>query len=238
MTGSQGYVSTELTHLVGRGEKDTLKPLVRQFEILTEILDSGRLERPRSPDDSPGIVIDFRKKDVFEVFDHPRAVCFCDIPWQELGIHMSKYGSVGLSFPKSFLVPKGASPIFYVARDSILAVNFVEGVPQERRSREALREFPAGASDLLQHLSLLSGPSWFLYHYVFLYMKGFDTTLDKSDPRNVYMEREWRVIESVAFTRNDIHRVILPREYIAAFNERYRDLAGKVTPAEDCLRSL
>jgi len=34
---------------------------------------------------------------------------------------MSKYGSVGLSFLKTFLVPQGASPVFYVAADSLTA---------------------------------------------------------------------------------------------------------------------
>jgi hypothetical protein len=51
-----------------------------------------------------------------------RIVCFCDIPLSELAIHMRKYSSFGIAFSRSFLVSKGASPVFYVATNSIVAV--------------------------------------------------------------------------------------------------------------------
>jgi Putative abortive phage resistance protein AbiGi, antitoxin len=43
-------------------------------------------------------------------------VCFCDIPVQDLEIHMKKYSRFGLSFEKRFLISRfGASPVFYIA---------------------------------------------------------------------------------------------------------------------------
>ena len=47
-------------------------------------------------------------------------VCFCDIPHAGLPLHMAKYSHFGISFLKSFLVTKGANPVFFVVRDSVV----------------------------------------------------------------------------------------------------------------------
>ena len=49
-------------------------------------------------------------------------VCFCDIPVEDFPIHIAKYGPFGIAWDKSYLVARGASPVFYVARDSVAAV--------------------------------------------------------------------------------------------------------------------
>ena len=45
-----------------------------------------------------------------------------DIPVEDLGIHITKYSRFGLSFIKSFLINKGANPVFYVSRGSMVKV--------------------------------------------------------------------------------------------------------------------
>lgn len=45
-------------------------------------------------------------------------ICFCDIPADDLHLHMQKYGHFGIAFLKSLLVPKGANPVFYIAEQS------------------------------------------------------------------------------------------------------------------------
>src|SRR5687767_7811114 len=46
-------------------------------------------------------------------------VCFADIPVSDLEIHMRKYGLVGISFLKTFLLQRGANPVFYNASESV-----------------------------------------------------------------------------------------------------------------------
>lgn len=119
--GLQRYVSRELTHFVA---KDLRNEPDRQYEILVKILKEGLL-RPRSPD-PPGQAgessIRFADPEVLSnnpnEMINPRVVCFCDIPVADMHIHMMKYGKFGLSFLKSFLVKKGANPLFYVAQNA------------------------------------------------------------------------------------------------------------------------
>ena len=49
----------------------------------------------------------------------PDMVCFCDIPDESLSIHTAKYGRFGIAFKKSFLLSRGANPVYYVATSAI-----------------------------------------------------------------------------------------------------------------------
>jgi hypothetical protein len=115
----QRYVSNELTHFVGRA----LGSEGKQFDLLLTILRSGELRAPRNPDGSTKPPVEttlgvgwFSERKVHQV----AAVCFCDIPVQDLSIHMKKYSRFGLAFRKPFLLSKGATPVFYIANDSIV----------------------------------------------------------------------------------------------------------------------
>jgi hypothetical protein len=54
----------------------------------------------------------------------PQVVCFCDIPVDDLDIHVQKYGRFGIGFPKSILIERGANPVFYVANPSTIHKRF------------------------------------------------------------------------------------------------------------------
>jgi hypothetical protein len=41
---------------------------------------------------------------------NPDMVCFCDIPFEDLSIHVKKYSFTGLSFTKDFVASKGGCP--------------------------------------------------------------------------------------------------------------------------------
>ena len=42
--------------------------------------------------------------------------CFCDIPYEGLTIHLSKYGPFGLSLDRHHLIRYGARPVMYVPK--------------------------------------------------------------------------------------------------------------------------
>lgn len=119
MTTSQRYVSSELTHFVGRRHRINRS---RQYQTLAYILGDGLLRSGALQADSSEIRTRPSKTLSSNNAIEPSTVCFCDIPEADFGIHMKKYGVFGISFAKSFLIEKGASPIFYIAANSKVAV--------------------------------------------------------------------------------------------------------------------
>jgi hypothetical protein len=115
MSHTQRYVSSELTHFVGKG-----LPENAQYETLVEkILKPGWLTYP--PHDvtiGRTLEVDFSKPISADKALKYQVVCFCDIPEPDLAIHVNKYSKFGLAFKKNFLVDQGASPVFYVANES------------------------------------------------------------------------------------------------------------------------
>ncbi len=262
----QRYVSGELTHFVGRGSDDP----EQQYRILVdailkggwlkhspgaeaplgpvEALEAGGLSMsiaPNDPDVPPG-----------ESF-RSQVVCFCDIPVEDLQIHVRKYSPFGLSFLKPFLVEKGANPVFYVASNSpalqMLAGRENEPIPGNSFPREGTFRHNARAyNDLFHELTLGDAPRHdngllvghpeqhmktstiqsFLNFYVFSFVKYFDDTTSDEDPENFYMEREWRVLGDVNFGLKDVYRVFLPSAYAERFRHDLPDYTGQVTFVE------
>lgn len=141
MTTAQRYVSKELSHFAGAGKAEA-----DQYDILLRILRSGELRHGGRVDSdipnpggisshAPGIV---RFDPTRLVTRHesvvPEAVCFCDIPVEDLELHTSKYSRFGLSFVKEFLLPKGASPVFYVAANARTVTREAAGGKRARSS--------------------------------------------------------------------------------------------------------
>jgi hypothetical protein len=115
----QRYVSEELTHFVGRALEDEEK----RFDLLLKILRSGELRVTRNQDGSAKPPVQttmgvgwFSERNVHQV----AAVCFCDIPETDLPLHIKKYSRFGLAFSKTFLLSRGASPVFYIANDAMI----------------------------------------------------------------------------------------------------------------------
>ena len=75
-----------------------------------------------------------------------------------------------------------------------------------------------------------------LFHHTInsnAYIKLFDPSLPENDPQNYYMEREWRCLENVKFTLDDIETVYLP------YSEIMEDLFIKSFPElEDRIQIL
>ncbi len=225
----QRYVSSELTHFVGR----SLPTAEEQYRLLTEILVSGQLGT--LPDGS----FQVHAKGALhpgtnEMVAYPK-VCFCDIPAPDLPLHMEKYGRFGLAFKKAFLVPKGARPVFYVPRATFGYGAGDFGFVQRLFNAEA-------------HLSLSSGPGgavasssevvrdpvrdlWWasLTLHVFGFMKFFDPETTDTDPANYYMEREWRLPGMVTFDLQDVTTIILPSSYASRLRRQVPEYYGQLT---------
>jgi len=115
----QRYVSKELTHFVGSDHA----PNDELYKRLVDILNDGLLIHKKPMPDLKSHRFDFKRNAKISENEmyNPAVICFCDIPVQDFGVHISKYGSFGLAFKKSFLVKKGASPLFYISKNSLVS---------------------------------------------------------------------------------------------------------------------
>ena len=137
------YVSNDLTHFIGRSlASDHLR-----YELLCKIIRDGVLLDPSQVarrDPIFRVVIPGNPADGVEYSSYPNVrhdlgsklsdnalvqfeiVCFCDIPLEELAIHCSKYGRLGLAFSKPFLVAQGASPVMYIPKPGSFEITLRE----------------------------------------------------------------------------------------------------------------
>ncbi len=252
----QRYVSPELTHFVGRTFDQP-----RQYELLKQILASGWLMHPPyNPNYSGNLRVNVEASLCRNEMYVPEIVCFCDIPVEDLRIHMQKYSQFGIAFRKSFLIAKGANPVFYLARNAtiqklksdIALADVVKGTPGDSPGVSRCDHFDASVRDhntLMDQLSeaILNSPGVvgvppeyraltearrFIDFHVISFFKFFDDALTDNDPDNYYMEREWRVVGNVNFTLKDVERVILPRAFAARFRSEMPHYAGQLSFAE------
>src|SRR3989338_3548237 len=104
---TQRYISKEIIHFVGRKKQKN-----EQYKIFKTILSERKLGTG-----NPGFISTTMRNlgglSSNEVYTSDM-VCFCDIPIGDLGIHIKKYSSFGISFLKKYLIAKGTSPIWYI----------------------------------------------------------------------------------------------------------------------------
>jgi hypothetical protein len=237
------YISNELTHFVGRG-----KPNWRCFEVLQSILTEGWLRHTPSkrmatdskgrqyPTSSARLRIPHKAINRWKNGEPviTECVCFCDIPEECLKPHATKYSPFGIAFDKSFLISKGASPVFYVEKNSMYRKDTLPDNPDERFDFESMdpkycRSRWQGASRFLDFIEDLREDrkhhDFALFHLL-AFVKFLDSSLEEDDSKNYYMEREWRAINNVRFEEENVKKVYLPDEYIEAFRQalpRYSD---------------
>lgn len=241
------YVSYELTHFVGRG-----RPQEEQFQTMLRILESCTLlpGGKRWGGHAMWATVGGGRLCTNEMFTS-QVVCFCDIPPASLRIHMAKYSEFGIAFRKSWLVGRGANPVFYLAAGDSPLETLDDGPPLlradefGRRVDECYRLLYEFEDFLDEHASQVPEEAerlhdgfhhlvnFFLQYRVFSYLKCFDPMLRDEHIDNFYMEREWRVYGPVDFELPDVSRVIVP----ASFRERIVGaipaIASKVSVSED-----
>jgi hypothetical protein len=246
---TQRYVSQELTHFVGRGLKDSCQTNAEcqesQYRLLIKILRQGELGKIHT---GPGWITIMQSKGVGTPLSsnakiETLKVCFCDIPVEDLNLHIRKYSQFGLAFTKAYLVTRGVTPVFYISQESLVTNGHVSSNPDSRVT--TLKEaFDTYGTDWEQFLGRawanreVTGVGWFhdlipleqkLHWLLFAQLKFFDATKDEVDEANFYMEREWRVIGIVPFTLEDVSRIILPSSFAKRFREDVSAYWGQVT---------
>lgn len=231
MQNMQNYVSSELTHFVGR----SLKTDDERYSLLINIIKSGilrgKIDNGRG---STMVQIDPNLEFSGNESYNPNIVCFCDIPVNDFRIHMSKYSQFGLAFSKDFLTKQGARPVCYVPKSSTYVNENISEIfnknvktlqvknVSETLAAAANASINNGVNDnlLMQQfidLQLLS------------FIKFFDISKSDDDIDNFYMEREWRSLERIEFKVKDIKRIILPVQYIRRFFDDVPDYNFHIT---------
>jgi hypothetical protein len=247
----QGYISKELTHFVGK----KIPNHDDRYQLLLNILKSGELKPSQFPVNIPCIVTTPSGRISDNELFTPYMVCFCDIPFEHLSIHIKKYGPFGLSFDKDFIVKNGGRPVQYIPRiatakdkDGIItmAEYFDENVPEFARlfhlliyNPNVFRTLQSNYTAINTPLQLSSPPDYdllsqlddLLLFHLFAYLKFYDHTLKDADPNNYYFEREWRVASrKVQFNLDDIKHIIIPTEYVACFSQDWPQFTEKLLP--------
>jgi hypothetical protein len=249
MCGKQRYVSDELTHFVGRNLPSDQARYELLVRILSEVEDNreGHKLHIKHADYEPGtsgsigIRPDKRLADN-ELFS-PQMTCYCDIPLEDLHIHMAKYSRFGIAWHKDFMVERGANPVIYMSKDSHLTDHrynvraerirrrekfFNEVVPEWLNARmhawQGLGALKNGRLDQQK----LTGMENAILSYFLGYVVFFDANLPEDHKDNFYMEREWRLLGHLAFNISDVSRIILPTEFASPFRRDIPQYAGSV----------
>jgi hypothetical protein len=250
----QRYISNELSHFIGRG-----LPEPDQYGLLIEIVKTGWLTPPPHSLNMDGnlqikLGANFSSNEMY----CPEAVCFCDIPVQDLPFHSAKYSHFGISFSKDSLIKKGAAPVFYLPMHAPVETRRAF-VPEEgpwptthQESRECIplgtyfdrmvNEFRALMEQFYQEtlsdlprssLPMDSGrilelERFFDFH-IFSFIKFFDHTLPETDPNNFYYEREWRIVGNLPFSVDEVSRILLPPSYARRLRTDLTEYTGQVS---------
>jgi hypothetical protein len=240
------YISNELFHLVGR-----TRPIDHEYNynILSKILDEMCVTHyPHNPNVIEHTLTLNIDKSIFSGdLIAPKMVCFCDIPFEALNIHIQKYGSFGLSFPRNFLIANGARPVTYVPyqpsdwrgtwgtihgagllndwenvwRGSYEHIAKLNESTSRIRSLGIVPKSAAEAADALEDLLTQQ----------LAFTKPFNSELPDNDPSNYYMEREWRKIANLPFTVTDIAEIIVHPTFRDRMEKKYPSFIGKIKNA-------
>jgi len=175
--------------------------------------------------------LDLSKRLAREEMLVPTVTCYCDIPYEQLAPHTSKYGAFGVSFSRHHLTQIGARPVIYVPcrpddwRGVFTGHTLLKeleatfrGVYEQRAALAAASD-PAGRSVSLgtppiTPLDALAKAEHTLALRVLAFVKPYESTLDDADPAYYYSEREWRKLGNLLFKPQEVLRVVVHESFL------------------------
>lgn len=245
----QRYSSKFLTHFVGQSLAGDNKKQYqeKQYELLTSILKSGWLKSKWVIDNNISVTslpvsVGGYPKDISNSVDlnsifMSEVICFADIPFPDLEIHVRKYSEFGIAFTKQFLLQKGATPVFYVCsnasdssprnqnlgeafRNSIKAIiEYRDYYLENRAEKDQFLSKPASDESQVQS---------FLLTHILPMIKFWKYSENDNDYENYYLEREWRIRVALDFTLADVNRVIVPKLFAERFRKDLPEYSGEI----------
>ena len=243
MSSSSGYTSSEFYHFVGRG---TLGDNEKTYEILLKVLDDRCISHP--PHEKGWGVTqytsDLSKKLLDEELIIPTITCYCDIPFERLEIHVSKYGPFALSFKREYVIRYGARPVLYIPlrQDDRLSPygrvlleeieqkykgfmeHVISKIDQSKFTSHGVGKQTSEADEAAVWLSCV------MERDILAFIKPFDSHLPDNDPANYYMEREWRKYGNLQFEPSNVQKVLVPDDYVDRFRADRPKYAEKAVP--------
>lgn len=238
----QGYVSPVLYHMVGHGRPDNHE---ENFRILCDVLTSSTLRCSavkglrgcRTEIDYARVLTD--GEPIVQ-----SVVCVADIPFGDLrGVHASKYGSFGVGVDKALFARRGGRPVVYVPFDKGAGAGINNFMAKRMlNAHEALgryfheddeilekvrvvEDFPDSPEDAVDEARTIIGRD------VLAFIKYFDFSLPYGDPKNFYMEREWRKFDSFGL-EDTLRQVVVPPDYVERVRNAFPNLEAEVVPLD------
>lgn len=221
MQSQQRYISNELTHLVGNKSVEDLEfQYLKLCKILNDSILTSASGKPEESEGLSGVTIKYGKISRNEMFES-KVVCFCDIPVDDLKIHIQKYGYFGLSFRKEFIASKGGAPVFYMPKQRAEEFDKIALGVVDLFRKDSINKTSCEKEDIDRFL--------FMLEKVFCYFQAFDHMLADDHTKNYYFEREWRVLDRLKFDLKDVRCLFLPEFYAERFHKKFPDYYGQVT---------
>lgn len=225
-----------LYHFVGWGSAEDDE---KNFDTLCKVLTSKQVGRPSSA--GTRLEIDPTRRPQKGELIKQSVTCYCDIPRNELKIHLSKYGRFGVGLDRSQLSRWGARPVAYVP--------FMSKYPGGTAGSFLLRDLDALLKGM--HAFPLGGPAEkertvgvplrsraevddrlesTFYKDFLAFLKFFDGDLPVDHPEYYYAEREWRKFDVVDLELT-LREIVVPAAYERALVSRFPQHAEKIRPS-------
>ena len=160
-------------------------------------------------------------------------VCFCDIPFDCLGLHTSKYGRFGVGVDRSLVAKWGGRPVIYIPTTTDIGAGLNNYFSREvmnawKGLNDHFPELPADRSRVIgappgnaeEALDLASN----VISHLMAFVKTFDIDLHDDDPLNFYMEREWRKLAKLEL-HLPLREIIAPKPYHDQLRTEFPHLA-------------
>lgn len=148
--------------------------------------------------------------------------CTCDIPLEDLAIHMIRYGEFGIGFKKENAITEGHfNPILYLHNDHFLKkkcedlIKEIETADKSYKLKNKIQYFLTLLGSYIKS-SDLNGD---LYN---------DKKIDNAQLNNFYYEKEWRSLYEWNFKFENIKNIIVPETYIQTLKENFPDLSNRI----------
>lgn len=228
----QNYISDELTHFVGRSKNNDDE----KFNLLVNIIRTGILKTPDWDENLfASLEIDPNKSFNSNKLYNSKMVCFCDIPLNDMQIHMMKYSRFGISFKKDFLIKKGANPVYYIVNNAKLGDNdsSVYFDRMIKKYNDIFHYLMYNKENNTNEKKDIFEVKCFIDTRLISFIQSFDGNKSEDDPENYYMEREWRSLHKISFTINDIHRIILPGRFAESLKNEIPEYGGLILTLDE-----